>query len=96
MTIEERISLVEEQVADMLLKYDKLIHLYELLQREHIYLKEQHQQLRTETDQQKVETDSQISLLCAMIGLTTDQLTNNLNLLDFPDLLRERLANQQN
>lgn len=96
MSIEERISLVEERVAEMLMKHDKLIQLHELLLKQHTELRDQHHQLRAETGRQRVDMETKVSLLSTMIGISADQLTGNLNLLSFPDLLRKRLANQQN
>ncbi|MEZ0484532.1 hypothetical protein [Fibrella aquatica] len=89
MSVEERISELEARLADILFRYDGLIEA-------HTGLLASYDVLRTQHDQHRVETLQTINLLCSLVGLVPEQLTGEINLLDHPDLLRKRLANQRN
>lgn len=96
MSINERISLLEEQVANILRTYDVLIAQHEKLSSQHIDLRKQHEALKAEVAQHHADTEASINLLCSLIGILPDHLSKNLNLLDFKGLLQKRVNEQSN
>lgn len=89
MSIEDRISQLEAQVADLLFRYDGLVE-------SHTSLLVSYTELTAQSAQHRAETMNTINLLCSLVGLLPEQLTSKINLLDYPDLLRKRLENQKN
>ncbi|WP_375446974.1 hypothetical protein [uncultured Fibrella sp.] len=89
MSIEDRINQLEAQVADLLFKYDGLVE-------SHTSLLVNYTELTAQSAHHRAETRNTINLLCSLVGLLPEQLTSKINLLNYPDLLRKRLENQQN